>query len=81
MTWIRFFKVIREAGRGNVALAVAAMSALDGETLTAAERAFGDAVLGLLLATKDREKAIVLLERPVLLPAEKEFEKRRRQTS
>ncbi len=75
--WLRFFKVIREAGRGNVALAVTALRSVDAEKLTPSERALGDALLGLLLATRSRDEAIALLSRPVLIAAEKDLDSQR----
>ncbi|HEY5340534.1 MAG TPA: helix-turn-helix transcriptional regulator, partial [Candidatus Aquilonibacter sp.] len=75
--WLRFFKVVREAGRGNISLAVTALASMELEKLSPSERAFGDALLGLLLATRKREEAIALLARPVLIAAEKDFESRR----
>lgn len=70
-------KVIREAGRGNISLATAALTSGDSDRLTPSERAFGDALLGLLLTARKREGAVALLERPVLIAAEKDFERRR----
>ena len=75
--WMRFVKVVREAGRDNVPLAISTLRSVELEKLTAPERAFGDALLGLLLATRNREEAIGLLSRPVLVAAEKDFESRR----
>jgi ATP/maltotriose-dependent transcriptional regulator MalT len=75
--WMRFFKVIHEAGCGDDALAIAALRAIDFEKLTPSERALADALLGLLLATRSREEAIALLARPVLIAADKDFESRR----
>lgn len=74
--WLRFAKVVREAGRGNVALAVSTLRSVEAEKLSPSERAFGDALLGLLLATTNREEAMALLARPVLVAAEKDFESR-----
>lgn len=74
--WLRFYKVVREAGRDNITLAIAALTSLEPEKLTAAERALGDALLGLLLATRQREEASGLLARPVLIAAEKDFDSR-----
>jgi ATP/maltotriose-dependent transcriptional regulator MalT len=75
--WLRFVKVIREAGRGNVPLAIASLTSVETDKLTPSERALGDALLGLLLATRKREEAIALLSRPILLAADKDFESRR----
>ena len=75
--WMRFVKVVHEAGRDNVPLAISTLRSVDQEKLTAPERAFGDALLGLLLATRNREEAAGLLSRPVLIAAEKDFESRR----
>jgi ATP/maltotriose-dependent transcriptional regulator MalT len=75
--WLRFFKVVREAGRGNVTLAITALRSVDSEKLTPSERVFGDALLGLLLATRSRAEAVALLGRPVLIAADKDFESRR----
>lgn len=72
--WLRFVKVIREAGRGNVALAINALRAVDSSELTPAERAFNEALLGLLLVAGSRDEALNLLARPVLVPAAKDFE-------
>jgi ATP/maltotriose-dependent transcriptional regulator MalT len=75
--WLRFAKVVREGGRGNVPLAISILRSVDAEKLTASERAFADGLLGLLLAARNREEAAVLLARPVLIAADKDFESRR----
>jgi ATP/maltotriose-dependent transcriptional regulator MalT len=75
--WQRFAKVVREAGRGNVSLAISTMRSVEVDKLTASERVFGDSLLGLLLATRSREEAGSLLARPLLIEADKDFESRR----
>jgi DNA-binding CsgD family transcriptional regulator len=75
--WLRFAKILRETGRGNVSLSVSILQALDKEKLTPSERAFADALNALLVASKDREGALSYLSRPVLVEAEKDFESRR----
>jgi len=77
MLWLRFAKVLREVGRGNVALAISVLKALESDKLRAAERVFADSLLALLLATRHRDEALTLLSRPVLMVAEKDFESRR----
>lgn len=77
LMWLRFVKVVREAGRGNTSLAIATVSAIDSDKLSSPERAFADALLGLLLATRKRDDALPLLARPVIVAAEKDFESRR----
>jgi ATP/maltotriose-dependent transcriptional regulator MalT len=77
IVWLRFVKVLREVGRGNSALALAVIRALDTEKLSPAERAFADALGALLLAPTQREEASAFLARPVLVAAEKDVESRR----
>lgn len=72
--WLRFVKVVREAGRGNTALAVNFLRAGESENLSAAERAFNESLLGLLVAARNRDEAVNLLARPVLIAAAKDFE-------
>jgi ATP/maltotriose-dependent transcriptional regulator MalT len=72
--WIRFAKVVREVGRDNIAIAVSILTSAESEKLTPVERAFCDAVLGLLLATRKREEATALLARPILLAADKDID-------
>jgi ATP/maltotriose-dependent transcriptional regulator MalT len=75
--WMRFVKVVREGGRGNLPLAIAALRSVESEKLTASERAFADALLALLLVSRNRDEALSLISRPVLVAAEKDFEARR----
>jgi ATP/maltotriose-dependent transcriptional regulator MalT len=75
--WMRFIKVIHEAGRGNVALAISTLQSPESSKFTASERAFCDALLGLLLAMRRHDEAAALLDRPILMAAEKDFESRR----
>jgi ATP/maltotriose-dependent transcriptional regulator MalT len=75
--WLRFAKVMREVGRGNVTLAIAVIRAIESDKVKPAERIFADAILALLLAGKQRDEAMTLLSRPVLVVAEKDFESRR----
>ena len=75
--WLRFSKVLREGGRGNVTLATSIVKNLDVEKLGPAERAFADALHALLIASRHRDDAIESLSRPVLLVAEKDYESRR----
>jgi ATP/maltotriose-dependent transcriptional regulator MalT len=77
IVWLRFAKVVREAGRGNVTLAASIIKNLDVEKLRPAERAFADAIHALLIASRHRDDAIASLSRPVLLVAEKDYESRR----
>ena len=72
--WQRFVKVIREAGRGNTPLAISTLRAVNSGELSAAERAFSEALLGVLLAARDRGEAVSLLARPVLVAATKDYE-------
>ena len=75
--WLRFSKVLREAGRGNITLATSIVKNLEFEKLGPAERAFADAIHALLIASRHRDEAIAFLSRPVLLVAEKDYESRR----
>ena len=75
--WLRFAKVLRETGRGNVALSISVLKSLDNEKLSVAERALADALNALLVASKNREDSLAYLSRPVLVAAEKDFESRR----
>jgi DNA-binding CsgD family transcriptional regulator len=77
LMWSRFIKVIHEAGRGNVPLAISTLKSADPLKFTPSERAFCDALLGLLLAMRGSDEASALLARPVLVAAEKDFESRR----
>jgi ATP/maltotriose-dependent transcriptional regulator MalT len=75
--WLSFVKVIRAAGRGNESLAVSILSSVDQNNLSPSERAFRDALLGLMLATTKRDEALNLLGRPVLITADSDIESRR----
>ncbi len=74
--WMRFVKVVRETGRDNVALAISTLRSVENEKLSAPERAFGEALLALLLVSRNREEAARLLSRPILLEAERDVESR-----
>ena len=75
--WLRFSKVLREGGRGDVNLAASIIKSLEFEKLGPAERAFADSIHALLIASRHRDEAIAFLSRPVLMVAEKDFESRR----
>jgi ATP/maltotriose-dependent transcriptional regulator MalT len=75
--WLQFVKVVRAVGRGNDSLAASMLSSMDLEKLSASERVFRDALLGLLLATTKRDEALSLLGRPILVTADSDFESRR----
>ncbi len=77
VVWLRFAKVLREVGRSNFAQANAIIRALDAEKLSPVERAFVDALGALLIAPKERDKALAFLSRPVLVAAVKDVESRR----
>lgn len=75
--WLHYSKLVRMAGRGNEAMGVSMLSSVDFEGLSAAERVFRDALLGLMLVTSKRDEAIALLGRPVLVTAESNVDSRR----
>jgi ATP/maltotriose-dependent transcriptional regulator MalT len=75
--WFRFAKVLREVGRGDVTHALSVMKTMDVEKLSAAERAFADALVALMSASRQRDDALTFLSRPVLVAAEKDMESRR----
>ncbi len=77
LMWLHYVKAIRAAGRGNEPLAVSMLSALDNSALSPSERVFRDALLGLILATSRRDEATALVGRPILMPADSDFESRR----
>jgi DNA-binding CsgD family transcriptional regulator len=77
VVWLRFAKVVREVGRGNIAQGISIMKALDAEKLSAAERVLADSILALLLANRHRDEALALLARPVLVVAVQDVESRR----
>jgi ATP/maltotriose-dependent transcriptional regulator MalT len=75
--WLRFAKVLREAGRGNISQALSVIKALDHEKIAPAERAFADSLAALLMAPKQRDEALTFLSHPILVSAEQDFESRR----
>jgi ATP/maltotriose-dependent transcriptional regulator MalT len=75
--WLHFAKIIRSAGVGKAALAASIVCSIDVSNLSPAERVFKDALQALMLATTKREEALVLLSRPILVVADKDFESRR----
>jgi LuxR family maltose regulon positive regulatory protein len=74
VVWWRFHSAMRHAGLGNRSRAVAELTQLDGASLKKAEAAFVDATLAVLIAASDRDRAARLLERPVLMAAERDIE-------
>ncbi len=72
--WVRFHRAIREAGRGNVPRAIAELTRLERARLSKAAEAFVDAVLAVLYAAVEPETAERLLERPVLITADRNHE-------
>jgi ATP/maltotriose-dependent transcriptional regulator MalT len=77
LMWIRYAKVLREVGRGNVALAISVVKSIDSEKISPAEKLFADSLHALLLATRQRDEALSFLARPILIAATKDFESRR----
>jgi DNA-binding CsgD family transcriptional regulator len=77
LMWLRYAKVLREVGRGDVSLAISVTKAIDSEKISPAERLFADSLHALLLATRQRDEALRLLARPTLIAAAKDFESRR----
>jgi ATP/maltotriose-dependent transcriptional regulator MalT len=75
--WLQFAKVVRAAGTGNNALALRTLEAIDIAKLSPAERVFRDSLHALMLAVAEREQALTLLARPILVVADKDFESRR----
>ncbi len=75
--WLQFAKVVHTAGINNTALATKILSSIDVAKLSPAERVFKDAVHALMLAVNDRDEALILLARPILVVADKDFESRR----
>jgi DNA-binding CsgD family transcriptional regulator len=77
LMWLRYAKVLREVGRGNVALAISVAKSVDAEKISPSERLFADSIHALLLATRHRDEALRLLSRPTLVAAGKDYESRR----
>ena len=75
--WLLFVKVVRAAGRGHEALAMSMLSSIEQDRLSATERVFRDAILGLMLAATKRDEALSLLGRPVLVTADSDYDSRR----
>jgi ATP/maltotriose-dependent transcriptional regulator MalT len=75
--WLHYAKLIRIAGRGNETIAASLLSSVDVGGLSAAERVFRDALLGLMLANSKRDEATALLGRTVLVTAESDIDSRR----
>jgi DNA-binding CsgD family transcriptional regulator len=72
--WQRFLQAIRAAGLGRMDRAIGELSRLDRSSLKKPAVAFVDAVLALLYAAGDLERARALLERPVLAFADRDFD-------
>ena len=72
--WLCYSRAVREAGRGQTGRAIAELERLDRSRLHQAAAAFVDAVLAMLYASVDPDRAERLLERPVLVTADRSYE-------
>jgi DNA-binding CsgD family transcriptional regulator len=72
--WMRFCQALRLAGLGQIDRAISEMSRFDRATLSKPAAAFTEAVLAVLYAGSDHERASAMLERPVLASAERDLE-------
>jgi ATP/maltotriose-dependent transcriptional regulator MalT len=74
IVWIRFNRAAREAGLGRRDLAIGELTRLDRSTMKKPAVAFVDAVLSVLYAATESARARTLLERPVILTADRDYD-------
>jgi DNA-binding CsgD family transcriptional regulator len=72
--WMRFHRVVREAGLGRRDAAIAELTRLARSTLKKPAAAFVEALLAVLHAMVDYDRARAILEKPVLLSADRDYE-------
>lgn len=77
IVWGRYFQAIRLAGLGHIDQAVVELMRLDRSTISKPATAMVDAVLSVLYAVTDHDRAAQMLERPVLVTADRDIDSTR----